>query len=82
MFYRYFKFVHKSFLHSVFRKAFLPLLFFSFQKLQSTLSNSDIEVGFNQVDLVLIDPNYRDYDVEQNCVKGNFGIGTCLDETE
>ena len=41
------------------------------------MSNSDVEDGFNQVDLVLIDPNLRDYDGEQNRVKVfNFEIET------
>ena len=53
----------------------LPCCFSPFKNFK--VSSSDVEDEFSQVDLVLIDPNLRDYDEEQNRVKVfNFEIGT------
>ena len=42
-----------------------------------------VEDKFNQVDLVLIDPSFRDYDGEQNSVRFlTLELGNILDKTE
>ena len=47
------------------------------------VSNSVVEDKFNQVDLVLIDPSFRDYDGEQNSVRFlTLELGNILDKTE
>ena len=64
-----------------FPKGFFALLFSPFKNFK--VSNSEVEGGFSQVDLVLIDLNFWDCDEEQNSVKIlTLELEHMLDETE
>ena len=67
MFLRYFKFVHKAFCILFSVRLFLRYCFSLFTNFK--VNNSEVEGGFNQVNLISIDLNFWDYNEEQNSVR-------------
>ena len=73
--------MHKAFFILFSSGFFLRCCFSPFKNLK--VSNSEVEDKFNQVDLVLIDPTFKDYDGEQNSVKFlTLELENLLDKTE